>query len=95
MALLEAMAYGLPAIATAVGGVPAVLTNGDNGLMIPPADSDSLAAAMARVFSDCTLRKKLSLGALRTVREEYDVEAWTRKVRDVYATTARRGVELQ
>jgi hypothetical protein len=41
------------------------------------------------------LREALSLGALRTVREEYDVDAWTRKVRDVYAATARRGRELQ
>lgn len=95
MALLEAMAYGLPVIATFVGGVPAIVTNGENGLLVPPADSDSLVTAMAEVLSDCTLRKVFSLGALRTVRDEYDVEAWTRKVRDVYTATVNRDPEVQ
>lgn len=95
MALLEAMAHGLPVIATSVGGVPAVLTNGEDGLLVPPADADRLSMAMKQILADCTLRETLSSGALRTVRDRYNVEAWTGKVREVYVATMQRRRELE
>jgi glycosyltransferase involved in cell wall biosynthesis len=84
MALLEAMAHGLPAIATEVGGVPAIIANGTNGLLVPPGDATRLAGAMATVARDSLLRERLADGATRSVREGYDVRSWTHRVRDVY-----------
>lgn len=95
MALLEAMAQGLPVVATSVGGVPAVVTHRENGLLVPPGDSDSLLAAMNEVARDCALRNQLSAGAIRTVRDRYGVEAWTGKMRDLYRTTAQERRKLQ
>ena len=88
MALLEAMAHGLPVIATAVGGVPAMLSDQDNGLLVPPADPEMLLAAMQAVAADAGLRARLSDGAIRSVREAHGVGTWIDRIRDLYMATA-------
>ena len=88
MALLEAMAGGLPVIATAVGGVPGVIENGWNGLLVAPADQDALLGAMRNVAADAKLRAELSARALDTIRERYDVQRWSRTMRDLYVALA-------
>lgn len=84
MALLEAMANGLPVIASSVGGVPAILSSGENGILVPPADPTGLVEAMQAVAGSRELRMKLSDGAIRSVRENHDVNSWIRKVSEVY-----------
>ncbi len=71
LALLEAMAAGLPVIATAVGGLPEVVTDGVNGLLIPPQDPEALAQALARLLDDPALAKKLGENARRHVEEKF------------------------
>jgi glycosyltransferase involved in cell wall biosynthesis len=61
--VVEALAVGCPVIATAVGGVPEVVRDGENGLLVPPHDSAALAAAIARFFGDPELRARLSEAA--------------------------------
>jgi glycosyltransferase involved in cell wall biosynthesis len=63
--LLESLTVGTPAVATAVGGNPEVLTDGVNGLLVPPGSPDALAAAIRRVLDDPTLAESLTAGALR------------------------------
>jgi glycosyltransferase involved in cell wall biosynthesis len=55
-ALVEAMAAGVPVVATDVGGIPEVVNHEENGLLIPPKDSDALYAAVSRMFEDQNLR---------------------------------------
>jgi glycosyltransferase involved in cell wall biosynthesis len=62
-AVVESLAVGCPVIATAVGGVPEVVTDGENGLLVPPNDPAALAAAISRFFSDADLRARLSAAA--------------------------------
>ena len=84
MALLEAMASRVPVVASAVGGVPAVLRDGENGLLVPPADVPQLVSAMRALAASPSLRETLSEGGLATVRERYGVRDWICRVRGVY-----------
>lgn len=57
--LMEATSVGAPIVATAVGGVPQVIANGVNGLVVPPGRPDLLAEALEALAVDPTLRKRL------------------------------------
>ena len=61
--VLEALAVGSPVIATAVGGVPEVVHDEENGLLVPPRDPDALAGAIRRFFADEELRARLAAAA--------------------------------
>jgi glycosyltransferase involved in cell wall biosynthesis len=97
MALLEAMACGLPVIASRVGGVPAVITDGRNGLLVAPADAAALCDAMAAVVGDPSLRQTLSRQALESIERHYGMKEWIRKTVAVYhaAVASRSGVPLR
>jgi glycosyltransferase involved in cell wall biosynthesis len=71
LALLEAMACGLPVIATRVGGIRDALVHEENGLLIDPGREDQLQAAVERLLADPALRARLAAAGLRTVRERY------------------------
>jgi glycosyltransferase involved in cell wall biosynthesis len=86
-AMLEAMSHGCAVVATRVGGVPDVLTDGEDGLMVPPGDGDALAAAALRVLRDPALRERLGRAAQeRTERLSRD-EVYGQLDR-IYATLA-------
>jgi glycosyltransferase involved in cell wall biosynthesis len=84
LALAEAMACGVPVVASAVGGVPEVVTDGVSGLLVPPEDHVALAAAILRLLSDHELAHKLSAEALGMVSENFAMEKMTRQVSDLY-----------
>lgn len=73
MALIEAMAAGLPCVATAVGGIPAVLAD-DAGVLVPPENPEAVAEALTRLAGDDILRRRLSERALRRVQEQYGLQ---------------------
>lgn len=83
-ALLEAMAHGLPVIATPVGGTPEVLGHG-GGLLVPVRDPGSLAVAITRLASDRDLRAELGHAARETVVRHYSlgqmVRSWEARYR--------------
>jgi glycosyltransferase involved in cell wall biosynthesis len=66
-AAVEALAVGVPVIATAVGGVPEVVKDGENGLLVPPNDPGRLAAAMTRVLEHDSFRDALAANARPSV----------------------------
>jgi glycosyltransferase involved in cell wall biosynthesis len=72
--VVESLAVGCPVIATAVGGVPEVVRDGENGLLVAPGDPEALADAISRFFGDDVLRAHLSDAAARSV-EGYAEEA--------------------
>jgi glycosyltransferase involved in cell wall biosynthesis len=66
-AAVEALAVGTPVVATAVGGVPEVVHDGENGLLVPPNDAGALAEAIRRIVADDELRARLAAGAQPSV----------------------------
>lgn len=66
-AVLEAMAAGLPVIATSVGGVPEIVTDGVTGLLVPPHAPGALAGAIARLAADARLRARMGAAARQAV----------------------------
>ena len=68
-AVLEAFSYGVPVIATAVGGVPDVVVDEATGLLVPPHDAPALAAAIARLAGDPSLRRRLGAAARERARD--------------------------
>jgi glycosyltransferase involved in cell wall biosynthesis len=89
MALLEAMASGIPAIASAVGGVPKLITHGETGLLISPGSEQELAAALLALFRDSTLRKRLARDARALVRARFGTGEWIARVEAEYRNISK------
>jgi glycosyltransferase involved in cell wall biosynthesis len=85
MALMEAMAWGLPTISTPVGGIPQLITAEANGLVVQPGDIDALAAAIERLMSDPALRERLGHAARTTIRAEFTLEATLARLTQIYS----------
>lgn len=74
MVLIEAMSFGLPIIASRVGGIPEIVEDGVNGLLVRPADPAELAKAIEEVVNNSQLRRNLSVNVLKTYRQMPDFE---------------------
>jgi glycosyltransferase involved in cell wall biosynthesis len=90
IALLEAMATGVAPVATRVGGIPEVITDGQDGLLVAPGDPGALSAALAKLLDDDALRAEVGLRAGARARE-FDLVHAVRRTEDVY----RRALEHQ
>ncbi len=90
VSVLEAMATGLPCIATRVGGVPEWIEDGENGLLVPPRDPPALSRAILALASDPGLRNHLGARARETVRERADWRRLMVRVEDDYKGLVRR-----
>lgn len=84
MVVLEAMAHGVPVIATSVGGLPALVASGENGILVRPGQPSELLRAMQSIAGDRELGKRLCGNAAEAVRRDYGVDEWIRKVSQVY-----------
>ena len=84
LGLLEAMAAGLPVVATAVGPVPEVVVDGQTGLLVPPEDPPALAEAVARVLLDPALAERLGRAGRARVEQEFTVERTVERTDALY-----------
>jgi glycosyltransferase involved in cell wall biosynthesis len=95
ISLLEAMARRIPVVASDVGGIPEVVTNEMDGLLVPAADPPALGHAIARLLRDPELRRRLGEAGYRTVAERFSIDAQVRRIEAVYdEELARAGVLL-
>ena len=84
MSLLEAMGHGLACIATDVGGIPQVIKNGENGILIRPKAPDEIASALISLLNDSSLRKRLGEAGAQTVRRNFDARENVEKILSLY-----------
>ena len=82
--LLEAMALGIPIIASRVGGLEEVLGDGATALLVPTGDCPALARAITRLHADPDLRRRLSENARRLQQAQYSLERMTERYLAVY-----------
>jgi glycosyltransferase involved in cell wall biosynthesis len=90
MALLEAMAAGLPSIVTPVGGIPDVLTQGAEGQLVRPGDHAQLVTALSQLITDESARLEEGRRAHERARGN-DVHAYARRLADLYQRIAPVG----
>jgi len=83
--LLEALATGRPVVASAVGGIPEVVTDGSNGVLVPPGDVAALAAALAELRDDAGLRERLGREARRRAVSELGWNETAKAFEEAYA----------
>jgi glycosyltransferase involved in cell wall biosynthesis len=84
LSILEAMAAGLPVVASSVGGVPELVVDGETGLLVPPGDPRSLARAIERLLADAALRGRLGAAGRARVVEHFDLASAQRAHLDLY-----------
>jgi glycosyltransferase involved in cell wall biosynthesis len=82
--LLEAMALGLPCVATDVTGIPELVRDGETGLLVPEGDPEALADALGRILDDVDLRRELSRSARALIERDFDVERSAADLREVF-----------
>jgi glycosyltransferase involved in cell wall biosynthesis len=86
VALIEAMAAGIAVVATTVGGVPDLIHDGSNGVLVPPGDSGAMAAALARLIQNPEERGRLARTARTDVLARYDADRLAADLDNLYRT---------
>ncbi len=82
--VLEAMASGVPVVATAVGGTPDLIEEGVTGRLVPPGDAGALASGILRVLRDPGAREEMSRAALERVRAGFGLDAMVARTAGLY-----------
>lgn len=84
VAIIEAMAAGLPVVATPVGGIPEVIEDGYNGFLVPPGDVSLLAERMGQLAADPHLRRQMGKRSHQIAERELDVRPYVKRLVSLY-----------
>jgi glycosyltransferase involved in cell wall biosynthesis len=82
--LLEALAMGVPVVATRVAGIPKLIEDGQTGLLVEPGSEAEMTAALEQLHADGGLRERLRQAGRHTVETRYSFAERIRKIRDLY-----------
>lgn len=91
LSLLEAWAVGVPTVATAVGGIPAIVRSGTDGLLVPFGDVHAMSDAIGRLLNDAAFALRLADAATRTVRAQYSLDRMNATYERLYRDLVRQG----
>jgi glycosyltransferase involved in cell wall biosynthesis len=92
ISVLEAMAFGLPVVATSAGGLPEVVEDGVTGILVPPGDPRALSEAITELLRDSRLRRRLGEAGRERVQTEFAVESIVDRTLDLYEQIRRGGL---
>jgi len=86
VALMEAMASGSAVVSCRTSGIPELIGDGQQGLLVPQRDPHALAEALQRLLADSGLRSQYARAARKRIEQEFDARAQARKLRELMAT---------
>ena len=89
LVILEAMSFGLPIVATRISGVPEVIKDRVNGLLVNPKDPHDLAQALQKILTNKSLYVQLSEAAFQSSKEKQTVDGWAQSVLSLYETVLK------
>jgi len=90
IALLEAMYMRLPVVASDVDGIPEIIYNEINGLLVPPKDSELLASAIEKLILDIGFSKRLGSKAREMVVKDFSAQKYTTEIENIYTSFFNR-----
>jgi glycosyltransferase involved in cell wall biosynthesis len=85
LAIVEAMAAGIPVVATTSGGPAEMIEDGENGILIPPGDPEGLAEVIRDLLSDPDRRRRIAQAGRERAKERFDMKRVVEEVEAVYA----------
>ncbi len=88
--LLEAMTCGVPVVSTLVSGIPELISNEENGLLVPGRDEVALADAIGRLLTDAKLRDRLTEGGRHTVSSKFDIHQSSHQLWSLIEAASRK-----
>lgn len=91
VAILEAMAYGLPVISTAVGGIPEAVVDGETGFLIQPGDIKAIVDTTTRLLNSREMREQMGISARRRIEKHFEVDAVMGKLFALYDSSMSPG----
>jgi glycosyltransferase involved in cell wall biosynthesis len=80
MVVLEALQRAVPVVASRIGGIPEVIQEGVNGLLVPPGNEAALTGALERLLADPTLRRQLGAGARASIDSRFSAKEFGRAI---------------
>jgi sugar transferase (PEP-CTERM/EpsH1 system associated) len=92
--LLEAMASGVAVVATAVGGNPEIIVDGESGLLFPVGDAGALAEHLLHLEGQPAMRKQLAERAIQRVREEFSLQSMVQQYEQLYSSLRPTGIPV-
>jgi glycosyltransferase involved in cell wall biosynthesis len=81
---MEAMSMEVPVVASRITGIPELIEDGANGLLVPPGSASELADALERLAGDPGLRRRLGQAGRRTVDEQFSLDRSAVQLRDIF-----------
>jgi glycosyltransferase involved in cell wall biosynthesis len=89
LAVLEAMGQGMAVAATSVGGVPELISDQENGLLVPPQSPEILAEALAQLIGNPEFRRRIGDAAALRVKTDFSFEQMARRYEELYRSLLR------
>ena len=89
VSLMEGMAYGCTCIASDIGGISQMLTEGESGLLVPVRDAEALEKAIRRCLADCGLQERLGRRAYEVIKDHYDIKKNVERLIGLYDSYER------
>ena len=94
MSVLEAMSYSLPVITTDVGGIPEIIQNKNNGIMVKPGNNDEIKNAIKKIIGNNEFRKEISENAYETILEKFNFKHYEEFLDKLYKQIKQKNIKV-